>query len=189
MSTPRRLLLVGTVALLLVWIALASAVYPSLPDQLATHFGPRGAADRFEAKSIASWFMLPAVGLSTTWLILGLGAMIPSRPGLLNTPAKAELLDLPDVSRRPLLEEAATVITALGLAIAVLFAAIHVDMWRVAVTPQRGLSLITWVVMAISLGGSTIGMLIWSRRFSQRILSARDAVASHTPAATPRRAS
>ena len=189
MSTPRRLLLVGTVALLLVWIALASAVYPSLPEELATHFGPNGMADHFAAKSIGTWFMLPAVGASTTWLILGLAALIPSRPGLFNTPAKAELLALPDASRRPLLEEAATVMTALGLSIAVLFATIHWDTWRVAVTTQRGLSLITWIVMAISLGGSTIGLLIWSRRFHGRILAARDAVAAQELSATARRAS
>jgi len=52
-------------------IAVGIAVYPSLPDQIATHFGTSG-ADRFADTTVWSAFGLPGIQVLITLLLLGL---------------------------------------------------------------------------------------------------------------------
>lgn len=184
MSPVRRFLTLLTVAILTVWVTLAVVAYDNLPATLATHFGPNGRADGFATKSIGSWFLLTMVGVSSSIMILALAQMAHTKPDIFNVPGKLTLLSLPSPVQSPFLEQLAIWMTALGASMGLMFAAIQYDMYRVASTAQRGLSLVTWFTMAIALGGNLIATPIWLFRFRRDLLAAAAAVAN--PARVPR---
>ena len=65
-----------TVALALIGatIALTAALYPRLPDQIATHFDVNGVANGWMSRSVGAWIVpLTALGL---WLLLRPGARL-----------------------------------------------------------------------------------------------------------------
>lgn len=169
MTSARRTLLLLNLALLACWVVWAVVVYDRLPASIPTHFGPSGIADRYSARSYASWLALPAIGTGTMVLILGLAQMTQRRPDLYNIPGKATLLALHASQQRPFLEQIALVMTLLATSVLVLFIAIHVDSWRVATAGQRGLSMVSWAAMAVSFVGATIAMPLWMLRMGRRL--------------------
>lgn len=170
-STARRFALLATFAITLIWVASAIAVYGSLPSEIATHFGPSGAADSYSAKSVGSWFALTIIGVCTTALTVSLAQLTHARPELYNIPGKIELLSLPTERQQPFLEEMAVWMTLMSLGMVTLFAGIQYDMWRVAVSSQRGLSIVSFAAMALSLGGLAIGTPIWLISFRRRVVA------------------
>ena len=86
MSVSRRFLALLNVALMISWITMAIVVFERLPASIPMHFGPSGAADSFAERSISTWFALPAIGVSTTLLLLGLASRAQRRPALYNVP-------------------------------------------------------------------------------------------------------
>lgn len=170
-STSRRLLLLATIAITVIWVATAIAVYGALPPVLATHFGPSGAADHFADKSAGSWFTITIIGAGTTALTLSLAQLTHRKPELYNIPGKIELLSLPAERQSPFLEEMAVWMTLMSLGMVVLFAGIQYDMWRVAVSSQRGLSVVSFAAMALSLGGLAVGTPFWLISFRKRVVA------------------
>lgn len=177
MSVSRRLLALLNVALMISWVTMAIVVFERLPASIPMHFGPSGAADSFAERSIGTWFALPAIGVSTTLLLLGLANMTQRRPALYNVPSKDLLLSLPSAQQLPLFEQIAMLLTLLSTSILALFIAIHYDSWRVAMGHQQGLSAVSWTAMALTVGGTVIAMPLWALRFQR---SVRSAAAMHS---------
>ena len=188
MSFLRRILLLAIIALVLVWVTLAMVVYGDLPATLATHFGPDGRADQFSEKSIGSWFVLTIIGVCTTAFLLVTAQRADSRPEMFNIPGKAALLSLPRDLQAPFLEELATWMTGLSLVVIVQFAAIQYDMWRVATSSQRGLSLVSWSAMGIGFGGFMLGTIVWMVYFRRAVVAAAAVAVARAPS-TGRRTS
>jgi len=186
MSAPRRFFVLLNVALIISWITMAIVVFERLPASIPMHFGPSGAADSFAERSIGTWFALPAIGVSTTLLLLGLSSLTQRRPALFNVPSKDVLLSLPPAQQRPLFEQISMLLTLLSTSILLLFMAIHYDTWRVSTGSQQGLSAVSWAAMALCVGGTLVAMPIWMLRFRHRV---RNAAASATPLNTIRRSS
>ncbi len=175
-SNSRRLLLLATIAITLIWVTWSIAAYSALPPVLATHFGPNGAADHFADKSIGSWFTMTIIGVATTALTLTLAQITHAKPELYNIPGKVELLSLPRERQSPFLEEMAVWMTLMSLGMVIIFAGIQFDMWRVAVSSQRGLSMVSFATMALSLGGLTIGTPLWLMSFRKRVIAESERV-------------
>ena len=171
MSVARRFALLATIAVAISWIGFAISIYPSLPTEIATHFGPNGVADRYTSTSVGSWFTITIIGACTTALTLSLAQLTHARPELYNIPGKIELLSLPAERQQPFLEEMAVRMTLMSLAMVVLFAGIQYDMWRVAVSSQRGLSAVSFAAMTLSLGGLAIGTPLWLVSFRKRVVA------------------
>lgn len=178
MSTARRFALLATIAVTLIWVAWSIAVYSALPPEIATHFGPSGAADQFSEKSMGSWFALTVIGVCTTALTVSLAQLTHRKPEMYNIPGKIELLSLPTERQSPFLEELAVWMTLMSLGMVVLFAGIQYDMWRVAVSSQRGLSAVSYAAMGVSLGGLTLGTPFWLISFRKRVLAESSRVMS-----------
>ena len=137
MSQTRRFVFLFTIAIVVVWVALAIAAYDHLPDTIATHFGASGAADGFSKRSIFSWFGLTAIGVATTAMVLGIAQFTHAKPSMYNIPGKEKLLALPKDVQAPLLEQLAMWMTLLALSMVILFAAMQYDTWRVATTSRK----------------------------------------------------
>jgi hypothetical protein len=164
MSAARRFLVLWTLRDP-PWITMAIVAYDQLPASIPMHFGPSGAADSYAVRSIATWYALPAIGVCTTLLMVGLAQITHRRPDLYNVPGKAEMLGLPAERQRPFLEQLAMFMTLLATSVLLLFMAIHYDTWRVAMGDQRGLS---WSPSAMFLcGGMVIAVPLWLLRFKR----------------------
>lgn len=77
--------------------------WPLLPDKIPTHFGMNGAPNAWSSKSIAAWFLLPAIA---TFLLVflgvlawGIGRLMRSVPQLCNMPHKDLFLKLSPAGR------------------------------------------------------------------------------------------
>jgi uncharacterized membrane protein len=184
MSAARRFITLLDAAILIAWIAFAVAVNDRLPEQIPTHFGPSGAADAFAERSVGNWFALPAIGVCATILMLGLAELSLRRPSMYNIPGKSELLALPEAEQRPFVEQLAMFMTLLGTTTLLLFVAIHYDSWRVTMSDQRGLSMVSWTAIGLSLGGALIVLPLWMLQFRRNVVAAHAQL--HT---SPRRAS
>ena len=174
----RRFITLLDLAILITWITLAIAVYDRLPEQIPTHFGPSGAADAFATRSVSSWFALPAIGVVATLLMLGMAEMSLTRPNMYNVPGKNELLALPHEEQRPFVEQLATFMTLTGTSVLLIFVAIHYDTWRTAMGEQRGMSMVSWAAIALSLSGVLIAMPLWMAQFKRSVSAAHSAVAT-----------
>ena len=178
MSAARRFLVLLDVALILSWITMAIVVYDQLPASIPMHFGPSGAAASYAVRSIATWYALPAIGVCTTLLMVGLAQITHRRPDLYNVPGKAEMLGLPAERQRPFLEQLAMFMTLLATSVLLLFMAIHYDTWRVAMGDQRGLSMVSWSAMFLCVGGMVIAVPLWLLRFKRGVSTAASAARS-----------
>lgn len=141
--------------------AFSAWAYPQLPDRIPTHFGIGGEPDAWSDRSVAAWFLLPAVAAFVTVVMLLVGAMVSRRPQYVNMPAKARLLELPPEEQRPILARVQLFIYRLNALMLVMLSAIQLGSWRAAQSlPSRGVFL---VVMLLALGGLpllTISMVI-----------------------------
>ena len=172
MSNARRILILLTVAFLLFWMVLAVSAYDRLPAMIATHFGGSGRVDGFTRRSLGSWFHLPVFGAVLTVVCSVTAQLILAKPSLWNFEGKPQLLSLPAASQRLLFEDVAVWLTAVGSSVTLLFAAIHYDVWRVAMHNQHGLSIVSGSAIALSLGGLAFGTPLWMMRFNRRVMDA-----------------
>lgn len=168
------------VAVTICWITLAIVAYDKLPAEIPTHFGPSGAADAFAATSVSAWFALPAIGVCTMLLMLGLAESAHRNPGLYNVPGKTEMLSLPPAAQRPFLDQLAMFMTIVSTGVLWLFVAIHFDMWRVATGNANALSAVSWTAIAVSLGGGLLITPFWMFRFKRDVMAAHAATRSPT---------
>jgi hypothetical protein len=118
---------------------------------------------------------MTTIGVGVTLMVLGMAQLTYRRPAMYNVPGKDALLSLPPDAQRPFLEQLALFMTLLATGVMFLFAAIQFDMWRVAMTDQRGLSLVSWSTMAVFFGGLLLALPLWTMRFKRDVTAAHQA--------------
>jgi uncharacterized membrane protein len=131
--------------LLLAMVALAAATYGGLPDRIPVHINFNGEADRFAAKSIVRWFLLPGVALGMLTLLDFIGSRMPAQPDLLNIGDKELLLKLPPRFQAPVMREAQRMMDATACGVMLLMLTVQWEFTRVAVG-QRGLGPIVMLI-------------------------------------------
>lgn len=152
-----RLLLWATALALAVW---AAWLWPEVPDRVPVHFGAGGEPDRWEDRSVFSWFGLPALGLG---LAAGLDALAtwtrrhPESP-FLNLPNKAAILALPPRQRAAVMREVAGLLYGVGWTCLLAIALIQVGVWNEAQGGSGQGWVLSGVLMAV-LG--PLAALVW----------------------------
>ncbi|MEQ9570373.1 MAG: DUF1648 domain-containing protein, partial [Longimicrobiales bacterium] len=76
----RRALDTLNAGLALAIVAYAVWAWPRLPERIPAHFGADGTPDRWTETTVGSWFLLPAIGLASWGLIVGLREWMVRRP-------------------------------------------------------------------------------------------------------------
>jgi phosphate/sulfate permease len=130
-------------------LAFSLYVYPELPARIPTHFGADGTADAWRDRTLLTWLLLPLLGIATAALLYGIGALLPSRPHLLNIPDRKKLLELPPVLQRPVLLEAAGLLYATTLMTLAMFVAIQHGAYDAAMNAGRSASVLSGVVIGL----------------------------------------
>jgi hypothetical protein len=120
-------------ALLLGLLLIGSAwAYPRLPERIPVHFGVSGEADRWEERSVASWYLLPGLALALVGLNYGLARVLPRRPHLFNFPEKKQFLELPPERREPVIDRMQDFLYGLSIPLLLLFGFIQWTIYRTA---------------------------------------------------------
>lgn len=144
-----RWLHVLNVAAVLWLLAFSLYVYPELPARIPTHFGADGTPDAWRDRALLTWLLLPLLGVATAALLYGIGALLPSRPHLLNIPDKKKLLELPPALQRPVLHEAAGLLYATTLMTLAMFVAIQHGAYESAMSGGQSASVMSGVVIGL----------------------------------------
>jgi uncharacterized membrane protein len=126
---PLRIVSVGLVLVLLVGSA---AAWPTLPNEIPTHFALSGRPDSYAATSLASWFALPGIGVLTWVLVLASSHFAIKHPSLLNIPHKQDFLALPEANRTPVAHHIRDLLDAVGVHILLVFGIIQLAVWSEA---------------------------------------------------------
>ena len=127
-----RPLRIVSVVLLVVLVVGSVAAWPTLPDEIPTHFGLSGRPDSYAATSLASWFALPAIGVLTWMLVLASSHFAIKHPSLLNIPHKQEFLALPEENRIPVAHHIRDLLDAVGVHILLVFGIIQLAVYSEA---------------------------------------------------------
>ncbi len=157
--------------LLLALLAHAAATYGALPDQVPTHLDLAGNPDRFTAKSVTSWFLLPAGGALLLILFEVMTAMMPSRPGMLNIPDKERFLALPRRWQAPVIAEAVLLMDVSAAGVLGVFGLVQWQLARIALGGGSSTPVLT-VLAPMFL---TIGLLLLVSRVTTAVESAEKA--------------
>jgi len=132
----RPLVLVPVTALVVLW-SVALWLWPGLPERIPLHFDGSGTPDRFGARTIANWFLLPGIGSA----FVGLFAFVlpPWITGLarrnasyLSVPRREEFARLAPEARARAVQPVIAMLLVLAAEIALLFTTILVGTARVA---------------------------------------------------------
>ncbi len=121
-------------ALTLGFVAWAAWLWPDVPARLPIHFGASGEPDAWAARSVVSWFALPAVGLATSLLLDLVTRWALRRPELpaVNLPNKAAILALPPERRATVLARVGSLIYTIGAFCVIAFLLIQFGIWSEA---------------------------------------------------------
>jgi uncharacterized membrane protein len=101
MSTRRYRLL--NALLLLALFAGSAWAYPRLPARIPVHFGLSGEPDRWAARSVASWFLLPAIAAALALALHGMSVAGARNPDLWNLPDKRRFKALRPAQQAPII--------------------------------------------------------------------------------------
>lgn len=153
----------AAVAILIVFAVVA---YAGLPDSVPAQVGPDGTVARYEAKSLFSWLLLPAIALATHLLIQGIGAMLPSRPHWFNFPDKDRFLALPRAYQGPVIVEMRTMLDITALGVSTLMLAIQFQLWRTALGQGTPGMMIAVAIAPVVLSPA---ILIWLTRINSAL--------------------
>ena len=123
--------------------------WPSLPDQVPTHFGMDGLPDAWGGKGFGSWFMIPGIALVLTAGIGWFRRMVPRRPGWVNLPDKTRLTDLPELARKPVVEMLSGFLALIQSEILVIFALIQLSTYRAAMGLESQGIMVLVLIIAI----------------------------------------
>lgn len=135
-STPRShgVLVLGMLALL--WWR-AGGWFPELPERIPMHFDSGGRPDGWAAKSVGSWFLLPALGTLWVLLLLAISRWVErlagSHPKWCNLPRKKLFVALSPAGRSSALQPTRRFLLGLGALVVLLFGWIVEGSARVAV--------------------------------------------------------
>jgi uncharacterized membrane protein len=152
MSTRQYRLL--NAILLLALFAGSAWAYPRLPERIPVHFGFSGQPDRWEARSVVSWFLLPAIAAV---LALGLHALSvygTRHPEIWNVPDKRRFQALPPAAQAPIIAHEQRFMGFVGCVVAALFCVIQAGSYAAS----NGGALPVWAVAAIAGSVLVIGV-------------------------------
>lgn len=113
-------------------VAYAVWAWPRLPERIPAHFGADGQPDRWTDTSLVSWFLLPAIGLVTWGLLVGLRGWMVRRPHRINLPAGRTLDEFPPELRPAIIEHLRSFMALVAFEVLVIFGLIVVGNYRAA---------------------------------------------------------
>jgi uncharacterized membrane protein len=119
-------------AILAAHVVFAVAVWGGLPDRIPMHLDLGGNVTREGARTLLSWFLLPAIAVATVALVQGIGRLLPAKPHLFNFPEKERFLRLPRERQGPVIAEMRTMLDIVVIEVAGIMLAVQVHLWRVA---------------------------------------------------------
>lgn len=157
--------------LVLVALLFAGSVwaYPRLPARIPMHFGVGGRPDRWEGRSLASWFLLPlitaALALFMRW-IAGVGAR---HPHTWNVPDKPRFLALTPEARAPIVAKLQEFVALVSVVVTMLMGAVQAGIYQAAMGNEAavavwimgavGVSLVLMAVLGVRLNASVSRMI------------------------------
>jgi uncharacterized membrane protein len=127
----------------------AGMQYEGLPDKFPFHFGPTGEPDHWVAKSPQAVFLLPAVNLLVSPMLVGVAFLIANAKRSLRHERKGVSLD----AQRRFHQVLTIMFCLLAMLISVMLATVTFSMIQVALGHASRLS---WLTM---IGGASIGVL------------------------------
>lgn len=168
-------------ALLALWVN-ALRLWPSLPERFPVHFDAAGEPDRWQARSLGAWLLLPVLGTLVAAL---LGLLLPAwlrrlahtDSPWLNVPRRSEFGRLQPVARVAAVEPLAAVLRWLAAEVALLFAALLGAAHAIATGRATTLpSLPVWGAVAVLLVTAGVGAW-WGSRSVRRAVDAAGSAA------------
>lgn len=167
MSTSRYRLL--NYLLLAALFAGSAWAYPRLPARIPMHFDLAGQPDRWETRSLVSWFLLPAIALALALFMGWIGGVGARNPHTWNLPDKARFLALSARARAPIVERMQAFLAFVSVLVTALMCAIQVSIYQAStgstttlpgwMTIGIGLFLLVTVASALRLNAS-VGRMI-----------------------------
>ena len=156
-----RALLLVTAAIAALLLALSAATYAGLPDVIPVHFGVNG-VDRWAPKTFWSWFGLPILAIGLAAVNYLVGALLATRPHLMNFPRKQRLLALPVDRQQRVMRWWWVLMQTIGLVEVLIMSVAQYGIWRaVAAQVFEGRAVTTAVlVLALAILPVTL-VIIW----------------------------
>ncbi|HLM67692.1 MAG TPA: DUF1648 domain-containing protein [Longimicrobium sp.] len=154
MSTRRYHLLNAILIILLV--AGSVWAYPRLPERIPVHFSLSGEPDRWEARSPASWFLLPAIGIVMALVLHAMSVYGARRPEVWNLPEKQKFLALHPPDQAPIIARMQEFMARVGVAVTALFCVIQAGIYSASAGGEEWLPL--WVTAGIAAMVLSIGI-------------------------------
>lgn len=145
MSTQRYRLL--NAVLVLALFAGSTWAYPRLPERIPIHFDLSGQPDRWETRSFASWFMLPAIAAALALFLHAVSPYATRHPELWNLPDKRRFLALDEAAQAPIVARMQEFVAFVGVVVTALLGVIQAGIYRASVGAARGLPV--WALAAI----------------------------------------
>jgi uncharacterized membrane protein len=142
------------VLLLLALFAGSAWAYPRLPEHIPVHFGFSGQPDRWEARSIVSWFLLPAVAAVLALALYGMSVFGGRHPELWNVPDKRRFLALGPAEQAPIIAQQQRFMAFVGCLVTALFGVIQAGSYAAS----TGGALPAWAVAGIAGSVLVIGV-------------------------------
>lgn len=153
MKTFRRLNL-GLLALL---IGVSVWLWPQVPDRIPMHFGLDGTADGWTARSISSWFAMPALAVALNVLLLGVASWSSRSAKRINLPDKERLLRLPPEGQAAVLARVKGAFDVIALPLTMSFVLVQSAIW---VTASGGDGRVfVFVLLAFVMVSGPIGLI------------------------------
>lgn len=152
MSTRHYRLL--NAVLLLALFAGSAWAYPRLPARIPVHFGFSGEADRWETRSVVSWFLLPAIAAVLTLGLHALSVYGTRHPEIWNVPDKRRFQALSPAAQAPIIAQQQRFMAFVGCIVTALFGVIQAGSYAAS----AGGRLPVWAVAAIAGSVLVIGI-------------------------------
>lgn len=141
--TTRACRLLNAILILALFAGSAWA-YPRLPGRIPVHFGFTGQPDRWESRSVASWFLLPAITGVLALVMHATSVYSVSHPELWNLPDKRHFLALPRAEQAPIIARMQRFIAMIAVVVTMLLSAIQAGIYRASMGDSDGLP--AWVL-------------------------------------------
>lgn len=171
MSTRRYHLL--NAFLLIILFAGSAWAYPRLPARIPIHFGVSGQPDAWAGRSLASWFMLPAVAAALAVLLRAAGAYSASHPELWNLPEKRAFLRLDAAAQAPIIARMQALLALVGVMVTGVLGIVQVSIYRASTGTATALPGWTLAVIGVLVLGMVAAGLRSNRVVAGMVRDAR----------------
>ncbi len=153
--TTRSYRLLNAILVLALFAGSAWA-YPRLPERIPIHFGFSGQPDAWAGRSIASWFLLPAVTAGLALMMHAISMFGASNPHLWNLPEKRLFLALPRGEQGPIMARMQRFIAVISIVLTLLLGAIQIGIYRTSTGGSDGLPVwvLGWILASLLVLGS-----------------------------------